>query len=108
MCNRPVDVPDDLVADVRGTGYRTFRTVLRKNGAYIAARSVPARLTARHVPVLVIFGAADPRWDPSSAHHYDRVPDARVEQLPDVGHFPMLETPEATGELPLRFAATAR
>ncbi|WP_331740084.1 alpha/beta fold hydrolase [Streptomyces sp. NBC_00015] len=60
------------------------------------------------VPVLVIFGAADRRWDPSSAHQYTTVPNARVEQLPDVGHFPMLEAPEATGELLLRFAANGR
>ncbi|MFE1348324.1 alpha/beta fold hydrolase [Streptomyces sp. NPDC058757] len=108
VCNLPVDVPDDLVADVRDIGYRTFRTVLRRNGAYIAERSVPARLAALDVPVLVVFGAADPRWDPASAHHYDTVPNARVEQLPDVGHFPMLEAPEATGELLLRFAETGR
>lgn len=106
VCNRPVDVPDDLISEVRGIDYRTFRAVLRQNGAYIAERTVPARLTALDVPVLVIFGAADRRWDPSSAHHYDTVPNARVEHLPDVGHFPMLEAPEATGSLLLDFAAT--
>lgn len=108
VCNRPVDVPDDLVAEVRGIGYRTFRTVLRRNTAYIAERSVSERLTALDVPVLVIFGAADRRWDPSSAHHYDTVPNARVEQLPDVGHLPMFEAPEATSELLLAFAAACR
>ncbi|MGW0875006.1 alpha/beta fold hydrolase [Streptomyces sp. NPDC002740] len=106
VCNRPVDVPDDLVAEVRGIGYRTFRTVLRRNTEYITERSVPERLTALGVPVLVIFGAADRRWDPSSAHHYDTVPNARVEQLPDVGHLPMLEAPETTSKLLLDFAAT--
>lgn len=59
-CNLPVDIPDDLVAEMRGIGYRTFRTVLRRNAAYIAERSVPERLTALDVPVLVIFGAARP------------------------------------------------
>ncbi|MFF1919332.1 alpha/beta fold hydrolase [Streptomyces sp. NPDC058221] len=108
VCNRPVDIPDDMVAEVRGIDYRTFRTVLRQNGAYIAERSLPARLSALGVPVLVIFGAADRRWDPSSAHHYDTVPNTRVEQLPEVGHFPMLEAPEETGELLLRFAETGR
>jgi pimeloyl-ACP methyl ester carboxylesterase len=58
--------------------------------------------------VLVVFGAADRRWDPSSAHQYDAVPDARVELLPDVGHVPMLEAPEATSALLLAFAATFR
>lgn len=107
VCNLPVDIPDDLVAEVRGIGYRTFRTVLRRYSAYIAERSVPERLTALDVPVLVIFGAADPRWDPSSVHQYDAVPNARVEQLPDVGHLPMFEAPDSTSRLLLDFTATA-
>lgn len=57
VCNRPVDVPDGLVAEVRGIGSRTLRTVLRRNTAYITERSVPDRLTDLDVPVLVIFGA---------------------------------------------------
>lgn len=68
----------------------------------------PERLAALDVPVLVIFGAADRRWDPSSVHRYDTAPNARVEQLPDVGHLPMLEAPEATSELLLAFAAAGR
>jgi pimeloyl-ACP methyl ester carboxylesterase len=107
VCNLPVDIPDDLVAEVRGIGYRTFRTVLRRNTAYIAEQSVPERLTALDVPVLVIFGAADRRWEPSSVHQYDAVPNARVEHLPDVGHLPMFEAPELTSQLLLDFAATA-
>ncbi|MGN9836816.1 alpha/beta fold hydrolase [Nonomuraea sp. H19] len=105
-CARPVDIPDDLVADVRGTTYRTFRTVLRRNTAYIAQRSVPERLAALDVPMLAIFGTADRRWEPSSAHQYDAVPNARVELLPGVGHIPMFEAPETTGELLLGFTAT--
>jgi pimeloyl-ACP methyl ester carboxylesterase len=41
---RPVEVPDDLVAGVRGITYRTMRKVMRRNAAYITERSVPARL----------------------------------------------------------------
>ena len=104
----PVDVPDELIADVRGITYRTFRTVLRRNAAYLAERSVPERLAALDVPVLVIFGAADPRWEPSSAREYEAVPGARVEMLPGVGHLPLLEAPEATAKLLLEFAATDR
>lgn len=105
---RPVDLPDDMVADIRGISYRVMRTVLRRNTAYIAERIVPERLAALEVPVLVIFGAADPRWEPSSAHQYDAVPNARVELLPGVGHLPMLEAPETTSKLLLGFTATGR
>jgi pimeloyl-ACP methyl ester carboxylesterase len=101
------DISDDLVAEMRGTMYRAFRRVARRNAAYIAERSVPERLAALEVPVLVIFGAADPRWEPSSAHQYDAVPNARVELLPGVGHIPILEAPEATSKLLLGFTATA-
>jgi pimeloyl-ACP methyl ester carboxylesterase len=104
---RPVDVPDDAIADLKGITYRAFRTVLRRNGAYIAERSVPERLAALDVPVLVLFGAADPRWEPSSAHQYNAVPTARVELLPGVGHIPMLEAPVETSKLLLGFTATA-
>jgi pimeloyl-ACP methyl ester carboxylesterase len=103
---RPVDVPDDMVAGVRGITYRTMRTVLRRNAAYISQRSVPERVAALAVPVLVICGTADPRWDPASARQYDAVPNARVELLPGVGHIPILEAPEATSKLLLGFTAT--
>jgi pimeloyl-ACP methyl ester carboxylesterase len=99
----PVDLPDELIAGVRAITYRAMRTVLARNGAYLAERSVPQRLAALEVPVLVIFGAADPRWDPMSAHQYDAVPNARVEMLPDVGHLPIIEAPEATSKLLLEF-----
>jgi pimeloyl-ACP methyl ester carboxylesterase len=103
---RPLQVPDDMVAAVRGITYRTMRAVLRGNTAYITERSVPERLAALDVPVLVICGAADPRWDPASARQYDAVPNARVERLPGVGHLPILEAPETTSRLLLGFTAT--
>ncbi|GAA1713057.1 alpha/beta fold hydrolase [Streptomyces yatensis] len=105
-CARPVEVADDVVADIRRIAYPTLRSVLRRNSAYLAERSLPERLAALDVPVLVVFGAADPRWEPSSAHQYDAVPGARIELLPGVGHVPMYEEPEATGTLLLGFAAT--
>jgi pimeloyl-ACP methyl ester carboxylesterase len=107
MTARPVDIPGDAVADLRSITYGAFRKVLRRNAAYVAERSVPERLADLDVPVLVIFGAADPRYEPSSAHHYDAVPNARVEMLPGVGHVPILEAPETTSELLLGFTAAA-
>ncbi|MCC3761617.1 alpha/beta fold hydrolase [Glycomyces sp. TRM65418] len=105
---RPVDLPDELVADVRRLSYRTLRTLLRRFDDYLTERSVPERLAALDVPVLVVFGAADPRWDPASAHRYDAVPTARVELLAGVGHLPLLEAPETTGRLLLDFTAPDR
>jgi pimeloyl-ACP methyl ester carboxylesterase len=108
VCNLPVDVPNDVVAEMRGIGYRRFRAVLRQNGEYLAERSIPERLISLDldIPILVIFGAADRRWDPSSVHQYDVVPYARVVQLPDVGHLPMFEAPGLTSRLLLDFAAS--
>ncbi|MGW8742167.1 alpha/beta fold hydrolase [Streptomyces sp. NPDC055794] len=104
---RPVDVPDGMIGDLRNTTYRAFRTLSRRNIAYITERTVPERLAALRLPVLAVFGDADPRWDPSSAHRYGAVPGTRVEMLPGVGHLPPLEAPAATAELLLRFAAMA-
>ncbi|MFI6482816.1 alpha/beta fold hydrolase [Nonomuraea sp. NPDC050663] len=100
---RPVHLPDDLVADVRGITYRAFRGVMDGNTAYITERDVPGRLAALGIPTLVIFGAADPRWEPSSARQYEAVPGARIDLLPGVGHLPMMEAPGLTGELLLDF-----
>ncbi|RSM78095.1 alpha/beta hydrolase [Amycolatopsis sp. WAC 01375] len=105
---RPVDVPDDAVADLKQISYRTFRTILRRNTEYIAERGVPDRLAALTVPVLAVFGTADPRWDPASVHQYEVVPDARIELLPGVGHLPMFEAPEAISELVLSWTSRER
>ncbi|WP_432875609.1 alpha/beta fold hydrolase [Kribbella sp. CA-245084] len=104
-CARPVELPDDLIADLRGLPYRDFVEVLRCNGEYISYRSVPERLTILDVPLLVIFGAADPRWDPASAQEYAVVPGARIEMLPGIGHIAPLEAPEAAAKLVLEFTA---
>lgn len=105
---RPIDVPDDTVADLKGTTYHSFTSVMRENGAYIAERSIPDRLMDLDVPVLVVFGAADPRWDPSSARDYEMVRGVRIEVLPGVGHVAMLEAPDALNRMLLDFAARGR
>ena len=104
---RPVDIPDDAVADLKNITYSTFRKVLRCNGAYVAERTTPERLAHFDVPMLVIFGAADPRYEPSSARQYEAVAGVRLEMLPGVGHLPMFEASATTSELVLGFTATA-
>ncbi|WP_120719473.1 alpha/beta fold hydrolase [Streptomyces hundungensis] len=101
----PAPIPPRMVADLRNTTYRVVREVLRKNTEYFVARSVPERLATLRLPVLVVFGAADPRWAPASARQYEVVPDVRIEMLAGVGHMPMLEAPGPVGRLLLDFAS---
>ncbi|MEU4216598.1 alpha/beta hydrolase [Actinoplanes sp. NPDC026623] len=105
MCARPVVIPDDVLAEMRGLGYGRMRALMRQNVAYLAERSAPERLAALDVPVLVIFGDADPRYRVSMAHRYEQVAGARLELLPGVGHMPIFESPEQTAKLLLGFVA---
>jgi pimeloyl-ACP methyl ester carboxylesterase len=110
MCSaftRPVDIPDAIIEATLGMTHRAVAGTARASLGYLVQRSVPARLAALGLPVLVIFGADDQRWRSSSAAAYRVVPGARVELLPGVGHTPMLEDPQATGTLLLEFAAAA-
>jgi pimeloyl-ACP methyl ester carboxylesterase len=105
---RPVEIPDGIVAAVRGMTYRAFTAAPRESLAYLMERSIPARLAGLHVRWLVIFGTEDRRWRSSSVQAYLAVPQARVELLPGVGHTPMLEEPRRTGQLLLDFARSSR
>ncbi|MFI9507806.1 alpha/beta fold hydrolase [Nocardia sp. NPDC052566] len=102
---RDVRIPDQIIADVRGMTYRAFIATSDAARAFLAERPVPDRLTDLGLPVLVIFGAQDRRWQPSSAADYRVVPHARVEILDGVGHTPMLEEPEVTAALLRGFVA---
>jgi pimeloyl-ACP methyl ester carboxylesterase len=104
---RPVEIPDAFIEHVLGMTHRAFAGAMRAPLNYLGQRSLPDRLTALGLPVLVIFGTDDQRWRSSSAAAYRVVPGARVELLPGVGHTPMLEDPQATGTLLLDFAAAA-
>ncbi|RDI42002.1 alpha/beta fold hydrolase [Nocardia mexicana] len=104
----PAPIPDNAVADFRAMTFRTFHSVLRANGAYLDERSLPERLAVLGLPVLAVFGDADPKWRPASVHDYETVPGVRIEILPGVGHVPILEAPEATSGLLRDFAAAQR
>jgi len=82
--------------------------LLRVLTSPIAERSLPERLRDLDLPVLVVFGGADPRWDPSSARDYEIVPGVRIEMLPGVGHMAMLEAPDALNRTLVEFAAGGR
>jgi len=101
---RPVDVPDAFIAHMQGMTYRSFTATMRGYWDYLSQRSIPDRVAALGLPVLVIFGGDDRRWRSSSAADYRAVPGARVELLPGVGHTPMVEDPQTTAKLLLDFA----
>ncbi|MFD6136773.1 alpha/beta fold hydrolase [Isoptericola sp. NPDC060257] len=95
----PVVVPEGFLADVRRTRYRDFRRIMDGYAAYLAERPLPDRLSAAGAAPLVVFGDADPRWDPASARRYEAVPGARVEYLAGVGHVAVLEDPGGVSRL---------
>ena len=101
---RPVGIPDAIVTATLGMTHRALAGTSRASGDYLKQQSLPARLTALGLPVLVIFGTDDQRWRSSAATAYHAVPGARVELLPGVGHTPMMEDPQTTGRLLLDFA----
>jgi pimeloyl-ACP methyl ester carboxylesterase len=105
---RPVGIPDALLEHTLALTYRSFTATMRGYRDYLSQRSIPDRLAALGLPVLVIFGTEDRRWHSSSAADYRRVPGARIEMLPGVGHTPIVEDPQTTASLLLDFAAGLR
>jgi pimeloyl-ACP methyl ester carboxylesterase len=103
----PVAIPDAAIAAALGMTHHALAGTARGAADYLRQRSLPERLAALKLPVLVIFGAADARYPASSAAAYHAVPGARVAVLPGVGHTPMLEDPQATSALLREFAASA-
>ncbi|MFQ6395428.1 alpha/beta fold hydrolase [Nocardia sp. KC 131] len=100
---RDVQIPDQLVADLRGMTYRSLTATSDASDTYLRERPEPDRLADLGLPTMVIFGARDRRWQPSSFQDYRRVPDVRIEGL-DCGHSPMIEEPDSTGALIRDFA----
>jgi pimeloyl-ACP methyl ester carboxylesterase len=104
---RPVDIPDAFIAHMQAMTYRSFTATMRGYWDYLSQRTIPDRVAALGLPVLVIFGTDDRRWHSSSAADYRAVPGARVELLPGVGHTPMVEDPQTTAKLLLDFASAS-
>jgi pimeloyl-ACP methyl ester carboxylesterase len=94
-----VDIPAQIIANVRAMTYRAFSATPKETMKYVARRSIPARLAELTIPALVVFGALDRRWRSSSGAEYDLVPEVEVKIIPGVGHSPMIEAPGRTGQL---------
>ncbi|HVA06261.1 MAG TPA: alpha/beta hydrolase [Acidimicrobiales bacterium] len=105
--NHPVDIPDAMIEDALRMTHRAFVGAMRAPVEYLGQRSLPERLSALDLPLLVIFGAEDQRWRSSLAGGYRVVSGARVELLSGVGHTPILEDPLTTAKLLINFAVAA-
>jgi pimeloyl-ACP methyl ester carboxylesterase len=104
---RPMEVPDAIVDAALGMNHRALARTSRGAVDYLRDASLPERLAALGVPLLVIFGEEDARYSSSSAGDYRAVPDVRIELLAGVGHTPLLEDPEATARLVREIATSA-
>jgi pimeloyl-ACP methyl ester carboxylesterase len=103
---REVDIPRDVIESIQSMTHRAFAGTARGSLQYIRQRSVPDRLAALGLPVQVIFGVEDRRYQASLAtDEYRVIPDVRIELLEGVGHTPMLEDPQTTGRLLSDFMA---
>jgi haloalkane dehalogenase len=72
------------------------------------ARLWEGRAALQRVPVTLLWGMADPAFGPAYlARLHAALPDAHVVELPDVGHFPQEEAPDAVTEA-IERAARAR
>jgi pimeloyl-ACP methyl ester carboxylesterase len=59
-------------------------------------RAMAAALQSLRMPVMVIWGDRDPWWDTTVLTAYRaRLPAARIERLPEAGHWPWLDDPTA-------------
>ena len=101
---RAVEIPAELIADARAITYKNLVDTRTESDAYLRARPIPDRVAALGIPLFVIFGTADQRWDSASVVHYRQVPGARIEMLDGVGHSPMFEEPDRTAALLAEFA----
>lgn len=97
--------PDQPVDDLREMTYTAFVDTVDAEGDYSGERPLHERLSSAEIPLLVIFGAEDQIYDADDAiAPYAAIPGAQTQLLPDVGHSPNVEAPEAIAPLILAFA----
>ena len=76
----------------------TQRAVLRlqRSVDHERERSMAATLESLRLPVMIIWGDRDPWYHQTVLDSYQaRLPEARVEHLPEAGHWPWLDDPTA-------------
>ena len=89
---RPPATPESMLAEAR-----TRTTVARVAwNPYFHNPKLPGRLGRIAVPTLVLWGESDRLVTPAYGQAYaQRIPGARFQTIPQAGHYPYLEQPEA-------------
>ena len=87
--------------DFRALNLGMFRVVLVERRDRMAARPLDVQLTQAGTPTLVLLGGRDHFYGDRSAERYRRA-GAQVEILPESGHSPTVEQPDAVAELVCR------
>jgi pimeloyl-ACP methyl ester carboxylesterase len=65
----------------------------------VAVNISPAELAMVRQPALFVWGDADAFMRPGqAAEHIKAIPNARLVELPDVGHAPWLQSPEVVAQ----------
>lgn len=83
---------EELVLLLRGRQSATLLTWR----PFMHAPRLRSRLRRIHVPTLVLWGASDAIVSPAYGQAYaDAIPGARFQVIPQAGHYPYLEQPEA-------------
>ena len=81
---------------------RLLAQLLRSAGQG-ALEPVWDRLDTIECPVLLTAGEGDRRYGSAARRMAERIPNARVRLIPDAGHAPQLEQPQAASDLLLEF-----
>ncbi len=99
------DNPDQPVDDLRAMTYTAFKSTVDEEKNFVDEQPLDQRLTATHLPLLVMFGAEDQIYDAQAAiARYRQVPGAQTHLIPGAGHSPNVEKPALVAPLILAFA----
>lgn len=102
------DLPDELITAGHLLATRTtnaasiasyFRALIKRATVRVAVNISPAELAMVRQPALFVWGDADAFMRPGqAAEHIKAIPNARLVELPDVGHAPWLQSPEVVAQ----------
>jgi pimeloyl-ACP methyl ester carboxylesterase len=102
--------PDQPVDDLRAMTYTAYQDSHDAADDFVGERSLPERLAATHLPVMVLFGAEDQVFDAQDAiaRYRASLPGVQTHLIPGAGHSPNVERPNLVAPLILAFARTPK